>query len=155
MCIQCDSTPTKGGHSYRTGTGVSALWGLGARTSLFMVPLDATTVLVRRANGGGAVSGPCPARGAFGHSGAFAGQGCAGCDEQHAYLMEKHVGTPAPDETAALRARIAELDALRVAVGTLIDANDEARGIDRPRPDIAWRDVKRAYADCTRKAEGT
>lgn len=41
-----------------------------------------------------------------------------------------------------------ELETLRVlgdAVLELIAANDESRGLDRPRPDIAWRNVKRAH----------
>jgi hypothetical protein len=45
--------------------------------------------------------------------------------------------TPVPDD-AALRA-------LATAVAVLIAANDEGRGLDRPRPDIAWRNVKKAY----------
>ena len=37
--------------------------------------------------------GPDCKTGDFGiHSGARAGEGCAGCDAEHAYLMAKHIG---------------------------------------------------------------
>lgn len=43
---------------------------------------------------------------------------------------------------------VTELEALRglcTAVSQLVAANDESLGWNRPRSDIAWRDVKRAY----------
>lgn len=60
-------------------------------------------------------------------------------------VIAQHVaGVTARTETASST----ELEALRglyTAVSKLVAANDETRGLNRPRPDIAWRDVKQAY----------
>lgn len=56
----------------------------------------------------------------------------------HVDDLEPCSETAAPDDRALRR--------LAVAVAVLIAANDDSRGLDRPMPDLAWRDLKKAYS---------
>ncbi len=54
---------------------------------------------------------------------------------------------PGTDFECEIQTEIDNLRALAKAVGVLIDANDASNGLNRPRPDIAWRDVKKAHLE--------
>jgi hypothetical protein len=66
------------------------------------------------------------------------------CDRCLSVMTRDTFERPLADEVLALR-RLAR------TVGRLIAANDRT-SILAPRPDIAWRDVRKAYADLEKAA---